>query len=236
MGAQVWNGEMFAPAHFSASPVIGRFARATGAATSWAFTGALQGHFHWVDGRALNGGSIDAHSLGLIWGADEPGGWKLALYAGQGSNQGNNTRAGLSSTAASISYGLGLSSRVSMALHQGQQQEQFAKGFGSSRATDDAMVLNWQMQDAGMRGAQLHTSLTLPRSRTTHLSATLPTAVNMSTGASIYETLNFSSAQRIPARLDLAWSVPVSRADTLQAGMSASGHDSALSVRWSRSF
>jgi|GEM_PF-1550711 len=240
VGAQVWNGEMFAPMHFSASPVIGRFERATGAATSWAFTGALQGHFHWVDGRALNGGSIDAHSLGLSWGEDGPGGWKLALHAGQGSNEsasrGHTLRAGLSNKVASISYGLGASSQVSMAFHQGQQRQQLAKGFGGTTTQADAMVLNWQMLDAGLRGAQLHTSLTLPRSRTTHLSATLPTGVNMNTGASIYETLNLTSVQRIPARLDLAWSAPVSRADTLQVGMSASEDDSAMSVRWGRSF
>ena len=58
----------------------------------------------------------------------------------------------------------------------------------------------------------------------------------MDTGASIYETLNFSSVQRIPVRLDLAWSAPTSRTDTVQVGMSAAEADSAISLNWSRRF
>ena len=250
VGANLWRGNLFAPAHFTGSPVMGRFANATGAGASWNFTGAWRGHFHLADGRTLAGQDLGAQSVGLSWGS---GNWEMAFHMGAGRAQAatraNASAAGgqgaamqgaardeRSSAVASVSYGFGQGSNVSFALHQGQQRQQLAQGFGGAVTDADAFVLNWQMRDAGMRGAQLVSSLTLPRSRSTHLSMTLPTGVNMDTGASIYETLNFSSRQRIPARLDLAWSAPVNRSDTLQMGMSASEDDSALSVRWARRF
>lgn len=251
VGANLWRGNLFAPAHFTGSPVMGRFASATGAGTSWNFTGSLRGHFHLADGRTLAGQDLGAQSVGLSWGS---GNWEMAFHMGAGRAQ-EATRASASAAAAgqgaamqgaardernsavaALSYMFGAGSAVSMAFHQGQQRQQLAQGFGGAVTDADALVLNWQMRDAGMRGANLVSSLTLPRSRTTHLSMTLPTQVNMETGVSIYETLNFSSVQRIPVRLDLAWSAPTSRTDTMQVGMSASEDDSALSVSWARRF
>ncbi len=240
VGADLWRGNLFAPAHFTGSPVMGRFSSATGAGASFNFAGALRGHFHLADGRTLAGQDLGAQSVGVSWGTGEGAGhWQLALHLGAGSAQGGVGSAAQderSSAVASVSYGFGQGSNVSLALHQGQQRQQLAKGFGGAVTDADALVLNWQMRDAGMRGANLVSSLTLPRSRTTHLSMTLPTQVNMETGASIYETLNFSSVQRIPVRLDLAWSAPTSRTDTVQVGMSAAEADSAISLNWSRRF
>lgn len=240
VGADLWRGNLFAPAHFTGSPVMGRFSSATGAGASFNFAGALRGHFHLADGRTLAGQDLGAQSVGLSWGTGEGAGhWQLALHLGAGRAQGGVGSAAQderSSAVASVSYGFGQGSNVSLALHQGQQRQQLAKGFGGAVTDADALVLNWQMRDAGMRGANLVSSLTLPRSRTTHLSMSLPTQVNMETGASIYETLNFSSVQRIPVRLDLAWSAPTSRTDTVQVGMSASEDGSALSVSWARRF
>jgi len=240
VGADLWRGNLFAPAHFTGSPVMGRFSSATGAGASFNFAGALRGHFHLADGRTLAGQDLGAQSVGLSWGTGEGAGhWQLALHLGAGRAQGGVGSAAQderSSAVASVSYGFGQGSNVSLALHQGQQRQQLAKGFGGAVTDADALVLNWQMRDAGMRGANLVSSLTLPRSRTTHLSMTLPTQVNMETGASIYETLNFSSVQRIPVRLDLAWSAPTSRTDTVQMGVSAAETDSAISLNWSRRF
>jgi len=240
VGADLWRGNLFAPAHFTGSPVMGRFSSATGAGASFNFAGALRGHFHLADGRTLAGQDLGAQSVGLSWGTGEGAGhWQLALHLGAGRAQGGVGSAAQderSSAVASVSYGFGQGSNVSLALHQGQQRQQLAKGFGGAVTDADALVLNWQMRDAGMRGANLVSSLTLPRSRTTHLSMTLPTQVNMETGVSIYETLNFSSVQRIPVRLDLAWSAPTSRTDTVQVGMSAAENDSAISLNWSRRF
>lgn len=240
VGADLWRGNLFAPAHFTGSPVMGRFSSATGAGASFNFAGALRGHFHLADGRTLAGQDLGAQSVGLSWGTGEgTGHWQLALHLGAGRAQGGVGSAAQderSSAVASVSYGFGQGSNVSLALHQGQQRQQLAKGFGGAVTDADALVLNWQMRDAGMRGANLVSSLTLPRSRTTHLSMSLPTQVNMETGASIYETLNFSSVQRIPVRLDLAWSAPTSRTDTVQVGMSAAETDSAISLNWSRRF
>lgn len=240
VGADLWRGNLFAPAHFTGSPVMGRFRSATGAGASFNFAGALRGHFHLADGRTLAGQDLGAQSVGLSWGTGEGAGhWQLALHLGAGRAQGGVGSAAQddrSSAVASVSYGFGQGSNVSLALHQGQQRQQLAKGFGGAVTDADALVLNWQMRDAGMRGANLVSSLTLPRSRTTHLSMTLPTQVNMETGVSIYETLNFSSVQRIPVRLDLAWSAPTSRTDTVQVGMSAAEADSAISLNWSRRF
>ena len=240
VGADLWRGNLFAPAHFTGSPVMGRFSNATGAGASFNFAGALRGHFHLVDGRTLAGQDLGAQSVGLSWGTGEGAGhWQLALHLGAGRAQGGVGSAAQddrSSAVASVSYGFGQGSNVSLALHQGQQRQQLAKGFGGAVTDADALVLNWQMRDAGMRGANLVSSLTLPRSRTTHLSMTLPTQVNMETGVSIYETLNFTSVQRIPVRLDLAWSAPTSRTDTVQVGMSAAESDSAISLNWSRRF
>lgn len=255
VGANLWRGNLFAPAHFTGSPVMGRFASATGAGTSWNFTGSLRGHFHLADGRTLAGQDLGAQSVGLSWGS---GNWELAFHmgagraqaatrasasanlnaaaAGQGAAMQGAARDERNSAVAALSYMFGAGSAVSMAFHQGQQRQQLAQGFGGAVTDADAFVLNWQMRDAGMRGANLVSSLTLPRSRSTHLSMTLPTGVNMDTGASIYETLNFSSTQRIPARLDLAWSAPTSRTDTVQVGMSAAESDSAISLNWSRRF
>ena len=240
VGADLWRGNLFAPAHFTGSPVMGRFSSATGAGASFNFAGALRGHFHLADGRTLAGQDLGAQSVGLSWGTGEGAGhWQLALHLGAGRAQGGVGSAAQddrSSAVASVSYGFGQGSNVSLALHQGQQRQQLAKGFGGAVTDADALVLNWQMRDAGMRGANLVSSLTLPRSRTTHLSMTLPTQVNMETGVSIYETLNFSSVQRIPVRLDLAWSAPTSRTDTVQMGVSAAETDSAISLNWSRRF
>ena len=255
-GANLWRGNLFAPAHFTGNPVMGRFSSATGAGLAWNFTGSVRGHFHMADGRTLAGQDLGVQSVGLSWGGGAHGGegWGMSFHMGSGqaqapaqsasAGQGAAFQGGAqgaardtrSSAVAAVSYGFGAGSSVSMALHQGQQRQQLAQGFGSSQSSADALVLNWQMRDAVVRGANLVSSLTLPRSRSTHLSMTLPTGVNMETGASIYETLNFTSRQRIPARLDLAWSAPVNRSDTLQVGMSASDADSALSLRWARRF
>lgn len=234
-GGEVWRGSMFVPQAFTDSPVVGRFAQASGAQARLQLGQGLA-----LQGMAAFGKSVQAHDLqvmglGLSWQAQ---GWTVRLDA-----SGANASAMGDGADRRQAWSLALEREVAdnvtlgVALHQGQRQQRLSSGFGQTTEDAGSVVLRLAARDMLAAGDRLSVSFNVPQRRTTHFSLDLPTRVDMTTGASLFERVNLTSSSREPLRLGLGYAVPMKGQRLLQLGASVdSAGGRAASVVWQQRF